>query len=308
MSILAHYEQFSAKTFGDAKALYLRDFKGKCIERVEAALEATAPYIDHLRLITVDNEALEQFKFDRFHGKGIFEGRPAMAGTVNKEITQVATVLHQAVRVRGWLPSARAILHVDGPVRRGYPFSYDEQDRLFGEFPTIYDVGVGCFAANTGARKEELFNAKWTDLVEYPEIDALLVILRDTKNGETRALICNSIARRCIADERRWQAKLGRSEFIFPRDRCRTSTGKTWIAAWDRAGMPDDPLIKRGIHNCRHAFATRLRAADVSDENRDTLLGHNRSNISQLYAKANVQAVTRHAELVTVRREILSIH
>jgi integrase len=307
MSIIAHFEQFSGKTFADAKALYLRDFKGKDKPRVEAALASTAPYIDHLRLITVDNEALEQFKFDRFHGRGSFD-RAAMAGTVNKELTQVATVLHQVVRVRGWLPSARAILHVTGPVRRGHAFSFKEQDRLFGALPTDFDVSVACFAVNTGARKEELFNAKWKDVVEYPEIGAMLVILRDTKNGETRALICNSIARRCVEQERKWQAKHGASEYIFPRERCPSSNGKTWQVAWKRADMPADPLIKRGIHNCRHAFATRLRAVDVSEENRDTLLGHNRSNISQLYAKANIARVTAHAELVTVRFDTPSLH
>lgn len=307
MSILAHFEQFSDKTYGDAKALYLRDFTGKDKPRVEAACESSAPYIDHMRLITVDNEALEDFKFERFHGTGRFS-RPAMAGTVNKELTQIATIINQACHIRRWIPSAPKFLHVTGPVRRGYAFSYDEQDRLFGALPTGFDVGVGCFAVNTGARKEELFNAKWTDLIEYRDIGAMLCILRDTKNGETRALILNSIARRCVEMERKWQAKHGASEYIFPRERCPSSNGKTWQVAWKRAGMPEDPLIKRGIHNCRHAFATRLRAAGVSDENRDTLLGHNRSNISQLYAKASVEMVTANAELVTIRRETLALH
>src|SRR5262245_49254978 len=99
MSILAHFEQFSGKTFADAKALYLRDFKGKEISRSMQSLDAVGPYVDHLRLIEVDNEALEQFKFDRFHGRGHFEGRPAMANTVNKDLTQVVTVLNQACKI-----------------------------------------------------------------------------------------------------------------------------------------------------------------------------------------------------------------
>lgn len=307
MSILAHFEQFSDKTFADAKALYLRDFRGKDIGRVIAALESTAPYIDHLRLITVDNEALETFKFERFHGRGIFE-RPAMAGTVNKELTQVVTVLAQACKVRRWLPSSPAILHVDGPVRRGYPFSYEEQDRLFAAFPTDFDVNFGCFAVNTGGRKEELFGLKWADYREYREIGGALFILRETKNSHTRALVCNSIARRCVDIERKWQAKRGRSEYVFPRERHPTSNGKTWITAWARAGMPEDPLIKRGVHNCRHSYATRLRAEGVSDENRDSLLGHNNADISQLYAIADIGKLSEYAELVTVRREMLSLH
>lgn len=308
MSILAHFEQFSSKTFRDARELYQRDFKGKDWGRVEAALESVSPYIDDMRLITIDNEALETFKFERFNGKGRFEGHPAMAGTVNKELTQVVTVLQQATKLRRWLPSAPQILHVDGPVKRGYPFNYEEQDRLAAEMPTCWDVDVLAFAANTGARKEELFGLKWTDERVYAEEGITLFILRETKNGCVRALICNSIAKRCVEAQRRWQAKHGQSEYIFPRKMCASANGKTWIDVWKRARMPADPLLKRGIHNTRHAYATRLRAVDVANEDRDWLLGHNKTDISQLYALGSLITLNAKAELVTVRRKMLNLH
>jgi integrase len=309
MSILAHFEQYSNKTFRDARELYRRDFKGKDWPRVEAALNSVAPYIDDMRLITIDNDALETFKFERFHGKGRFaDHKPAMAGTVNKELTQVVTVLQQATKLRRWLPSAPQILHVDGPVRRGYPFNYEEQDRIAWAMPTGWDVGVLCFAANTGARKEELFGLKWTDERVYEEEGITLFILRETKNGCVRALICNSIAKRCVEEQRRWQAKHGQDEYVFPRKMCPSANGKTWISAWTRAGMPADPLIKRGIHNCRHAYATRLRAVEIVDEDRDWLLGHNKTDISQLYALGSLITLNGKAELVTKRFKMLSLH
>lgn len=228
--------------------------------------------------------------------------------TCNKELTQVVTVLQQATKLRRWLPSAPQILHVDGPVKRGYPFNYEEQDRLAWAMPTGWDVGVLCFAANTGARKEELFGLKWTDERVYEDEDITLFILRETKNGCVRALICNSIARRCVEEQRRWQARHGQSEYVFPRRMCPSSNGKTWITAWARAGMPADPLLKRGIHNTRHAYATRLRAVDVADEDRNWLLGHNKTDISQLYALGSLITLNAKAELVTVRRKMLNLH
>lgn len=45
----------------------------------------------------VDDDALWEFKEDRKAGKGAFE-KPAMAGTVTKELTVVSTVLNKAAK------------------------------------------------------------------------------------------------------------------------------------------------------------------------------------------------------------------
>lgn len=303
MSIYERFEKHAQRTFAEAAERYLREFQGSDKTRVEAAISATLPYIGALTLIEVDDETMQQFKHDRFNGTGRFS-RPAMAGTVNKEITQAVTILNKACKVWRWIPSAPKIEFVSGVSRHGYPLSWEDQDALFRQFPTGFDVGVGCFAVNTGVRKEELFGLKWSDITPTPELGegVFVGILRDTKNGKDRAVICNSIARRCVENEREWQAKHGRSEYVFPRDRCRTSAGKTWLTAWARAGLPTDRLVKRGIHNCRHTFAHRLRAAGVPEEDRNSLLGHNNHNLAQHYAMPDLVRLLAAAELVTVRR------
>lgn len=303
-NIFARFEKHADKTFAQAAERYLSEFQGKDKGRVNAALQATLPYIGKMLLIDVDDEAMADFKRDRANGTGHFD-RPAMAGTTNKELTQVVTVLNRACRVWRWLPSAPQLCHVTGSARHGYPLSREEQDRLFGQLPTGFDVGVACFAVNTGVRKEELFGLKWTDLVAVPEIgpDIFVAVLHDTKNGKDRAVICNSIARRCVEIERKWQAKHGASDYVFPRKRCPSSNGKTWITAWTKAGMPPDPLIKRGIHNLRHTFAHRLRAAGVPEEDRNSLLGHNNHSLAQHYAMPDIRRLLDAAELVTERRE-----
>ena len=102
-NIWKKYEQNAGRPFGDAAIKYLEDFDGKDIQRQRYALRSIAPYIKNMRIIDVDNDALKEFKEDRWEGKGAFT-KPAMAGTINKELTTVTTVLNKACRDWGWIP------------------------------------------------------------------------------------------------------------------------------------------------------------------------------------------------------------
>jgi integrase len=252
---------------------------------------------------------MQQFKEDRKLGRPPFK-KPAMVGTIGKELTQVTTVLSRACRVWRWLPSVPLLQHPKGPRRVAYQFNWEEQARLFAALPTGWDVGAAVFAVNTGVRKEELFGLKWTDLQWVPELGegVFVFVLRDTKNGKQRAVICNSIARRAVETQRKYQAKHGQSEWVFPsrwvgnmNGRVR-ATGKCWSDAWKRAGLPTGPYIKRGIHCCRHVFAYRLRAAGTPKEDRDALLGHSNADISTHYAPADLGRLLEYAERVTERK------
>lgn len=296
MSIYDRFEKFADKTFRDARDRYLAEYRGKDTRGPIIALDHVAPYIDHLRLIDVDDEALQAFKRERLAGTGPFD-RPAMAGTVNRELTVVSTVLHAACGLWRWLPGTPRIRHVDGKKRAGYPLSWDEQERLFMLLPNGWTMGAALFAVNTGVRKMEMFGLRWSDLVELPELDTFVFVLRETKNGKARAVICNSLARKAVEHQRG-----NGSEFVFPRGRV-NQQGRTWIVAWERAGLPTDPLVRRGIHNLRHTFAHRLRAAGVPEEDRNSLLGHNSHNLAQHYAMPDIARLAAAAELVTVRRD-----
>lgn len=319
--VYARFRKHAHRNFGEAAARYLAEFDGKDKKRCAAALESVAAYIGNLRLIDVDDEALGPFKEDRRLGRPPFK-KPAMVGTINKELTQVVTVLNKACRVWRWIPSAAKILHLRGAVKQAYAFSWEEQDRLFQRLPTGWDVGAAVFAVNTGCRKEEIFGLKWTDLRAVPELDikredgtvkeAMFVfVLGDTKNGEQRAVICNSYARNAVNLQRKVQLKKNGklSDYVFPSarrgyvgSRC-VGSGKVWADAWVKAGLPSGPLTKKGIHNCRHTFAHRLRAAGVPQEDRNALLGHAKTNLAEHYAAPDLERLLRCAELVTIRKE-----
>jgi integrase len=320
-SMFERFERHAQKNFGEAAARYLQEFQGKDRTRPSQSIDAVMPYIGSLRLIDVDDEAMQQFKHDRTNGLGAFD-RPAMAGTTNKDITQVVTILGKACRVWRWLPSVPKIEYVRGPSRQAYPFSWAEQDKLFGALPTGWDCGAALFAVNTGVRKEELFGLKWTHRQWVPELDIkdasgnviermYVFLLGDTKNGEQRAVICNSLARRAVAYQEKFQAKDGffKSDYVFPtRVKGKKATkvrdaGVVWDRAWKAAGLPSGRMVKRGIHNCRHTCGHRLRAVGCPQEDRNAYLGHAKANLSEHYATTALERLLHWGELIAIRKE-----
>jgi integrase len=311
MSIFERFERHADRTFAEAAERYLLEYDGIDKSRAVQSLNAVMPYVGHLRMIDVDDEACLQFKHDRRNGIGHFD-KPAMVGTINKDLTQIATVANRAAKVWRWLPSAPRIEHVSGDVRKPYPFSWSEQDKLFSALPTGWDCGAALFAVNTGVRKAELFGLKWEDQRDVPELGegVFVFILNRTKNGRQRPVVCNSIARRAVNYQRKFQEKWdAKSEYVFPsRAPGRKNTkvrdaGKCWDDAWRKAGLPYDKLTKRGLHSARHTYAHRLRAAGVVEEDRNALLGHNNYNLAQHYAMPDLKRLLEAAELVTIRNE-----
>jgi len=301
--IWGRFERNSHRTFEEAASRYLKEFDGKDKTRQQICIEHLIPYIGHLTLIDVDAEALEAFRDDRKLGTGAFK-KPVMVGTINKELTLVTTILNRACRDWRWIPSVPRIRHLKGAKRVAYPLTWGEQARLFVQLPNHWEMGAALFAVNTGVRKGELFGLKWSDMVVIPEFETFVFVLSNTKNGKDRAVICNSIARRAV----NYQRGNG-SEYVFPSHwagckggRVRTCN-KVWREAWSKAGLPSDPLIRKGIHNLRHTFAHRLRAASVPQEDRDALMGHNNANLSQHYALPDIERLTEMAERVTERKD-----
>jgi integrase len=134
-------------------------------------------------------------------------------------------------------------------------------------------------------------------------------VLSDTKNSEQRAVILNSIARKAVSIQRKWQDKYQASEYVFPSrhkgyigNRCR-GAGKIWADAWRKAGLPSGPLVKRGIHSARHTFAHRLRSVGTPQEDRNALLGHARTNLAEHYATPDIERLLAWAEKIVVRKE-----
>jgi integrase len=279
MNPFERYERYAGITFNQAADQYLEEFTGKCGDRQTYALLAVRPYIGHLTLIDVDDLALKQYKQDRIAIR--------MAGTVNKELMTVTAVLNKAARVWRYIPSAPMIQRVKGPEREPYPLSWAEQAKLFAHMKTNLRR-ICVFAVNTGVRRSEIFKLKWTDERDINGVN--LFILRDTKNGKDRPVILNRLARRCVDSVRDLD-----DTFVF----LKQSVSKPFNKAWVKAGLPDEWLIKKGIHNLRHTCGMRLRNAEVPPEDRDAILGHHNKSLTQHYAAPAIERLGEIVELIT---------
>ena len=286
------FEKNMFRTFSEAAEKYKKEKKNaKDYDGISKCLRSVLPYIGHLPIIDVDNDSLESFKEARL--------RQVRAGTVNKELAYVTTVLKRACRLWRWIPEYPLILTVDGPRAVAYVLGRSEQDELFGYLPG-YLAPAALFAINTGVRKGELISLDWRNEVRHDELMGF--ILPKTKNGEQRFCVCNSIARSVVESQR------GKNRiWVFPGadglKMNRSNLQFHWDAAWKASKLPSDDLTLKGPHNLRHTFGHRLRANGVSESDISSLLGHHRANITSHYSQPDIERLTMLSERVVERRE-----
>ena len=283
------------RTFEQAAVKYIEDYQSKrSIERDVIALKIVMPYIGKLPLDRVHNDALVKFKQDRRKA-----GR--MAGTINKELAVVRRILNLAARVwrhpngQTWLPAPPLLEMERGPARRPYPISWEEQGRLFRELPAHLER-IALFAVNTGCRSGEICRLSWEWEVAVPEVDDSVFIVPDTvaKNGQERIVVLNRIARKVVEGER---GKHPGIVFTYHGNRLSRVRNHAWKKARDRAGLPE---VR--VHDLRHTFGHRLRAAGVSFEDRQDLLGHKSARITTHYSSPDLIRLLSAANLLCEKR------
>jgi integrase len=201
------------------------------------------------------------------------------AGTINKELGFVRRVLKLAARKwrhqngQRYLTEAPLIEMVKGPARKAYPLDWKEQARLFIELPGHLER-MALFDANTGLRSSELCELRWFWEIQVPELNTSVFLLpaEVTKNGEERIVVLNRIARSVIESER---GKHPEYVFTYRSARLARMNNHAWRRARNRAGLP-----QVRVHDLRHTFGHRLRAAGVGFEDRQDLLGHSSGRIT----------------------------
>ena len=175
-------------------------------------------------------------------------------------------------------------------------------------FPTTWHRWH-CFAVNTGCRDQEICSLRWEWEVAVPQVATSVFIIPAplVKNGDERLVVLNRLATSVV------EARRGISlTHVFtykdkPITRMLTSG---WKRARSRAELP-----QVRVHDLKHTFGRRLRAAGVSFEDRQDLLGHHSGRITTHYSAAELPRLivaansvcerdTVHAELVVLRGAI----
>jgi integrase len=294
----------SVFTFEEAALRYLEDVAHKSsADAIAMHIDQMTPFIGHLPLEHVHDDTVKPF-VDHERERGV------SPKTINNAIGIIATVLRRAAgkwRTQEgipWLRQAPPILtrqSLVGQRRKPYPLSWDEQDELLRCLPS-HLVEPVLFAVNTGCREQEVCGMRWEWEVEVPELDTSVFVLpeSETKTRTDRIVVLNSIAHR-IVEARREQR--GASGYVFEYRGKRLGTLRTsaWRRAWTRAGLPEDPMVMKGVHNLRHTCGRRLRAAGVPLETRKQVLGHASGDITTHYSAAELGELLTAAERITKR-------
>ncbi|MEM9243455.1 MAG: site-specific integrase [Pseudomonadota bacterium] len=225
--------------------------------------------------------------------------------TINYSLAVIRHLLNQAASEwldqegRPWLaqvPKIKLLPMHDN--RKPRPISWSEQDRLFAGLPPLLGEMM-LFAVNTGCRNQEVCQLQWRWEIVVAELDTIVFVIpgyekgvngeliRRTKNGEDRLIMINDIARQVIERQR------GRdTRFVFAHRHCNqmrpmyNMNTNGWKAARKKAG-----LSEVRVHDLRHTFGRRLRAAGVSLEDRQDLLGHKSGRITTHYSAAELQSL-----------------
>ena len=183
--------------------------------------------------------------------------------------------------------------------RKPYPLSWDEQDRLFAELPEHLRQ-MALLKVNTGLRDGDVCGLLWENEVSVPELDISVFVIpvdrvkdTDYQRDDDRLVVLNSAARRVVKERRGQHPTHVFAYKDAPIDRIGNSA---WYKAKRRAG-----LSQVRVHDLKHTFGRRLRAAGVKFEDRQDLLGHRSTRMTTHYSVAEVFNLIEMAELVAER-------
>jgi integrase len=281
------------RTFREAATKYLTEnLHKRSIQRDALDLRTVEPFIGDLALNRVHDGTLQEFVRVRLRRDRV------AVGTVNRSLAVVRRVLNLAARKwrdeQGltWLETLPLIeLLPDDARRRAYPLSWQEQRLLFSELPS-HLARMALFKVNTGTREQEVVQLQWDWEFEIPELEtSVFVVPRElVKNKEDRLIVLNKVARSVIAGVRgnhvqrvftyrgRPVQRIGNSGWQRARkraaERYATELGSACPHGFRRCR----------VHDLKHTFGRRLRAAGVSFEDRQDLLGHKNGKITTEYS------------------------
>ena len=287
--------------FSDCAKRFLLESKYKR-SRVDIAwhLGMLSRYVGDLEIRKVHDETL----------RPLIEARLAdgvSATTINRTLEVARTILHRAARAYRdrdgfpWLETAPPLITMlrESP-RLPHPINWDEQDRIFRRLPD-HLARMALFAVNTGLRDANLCGLQWSWELPIPELNRSVFVIpaQAFKSRRAHVVILNDAAWSIIETQR---DKHPVWVFSYRGERIERMNNTAWQRARREAKLAD---VR--VHDLRHTFATRLRAAGVWEEDRAALLGHATRTMPEHYASADVGRLVSLANRVLDRVGTLTI-
>ncbi|HFO1287587.1 TPA: tyrosine-type recombinase/integrase [Pseudomonas aeruginosa] len=284
-------------------------------------LEQLDPYIGDLPLTHVDDESLAPYIKDKLKPGRTSTGKvkPSVTPrTVNIALEKVIRILNLCARKwrdeekRSWLDTVPMISKLDEKRSRRtpYPLSWEEQSLLFSELPD-HLRRMALYKVNCGSREQEVVKLRWDWEIPVPELDTSVFLIpsdfggRDkgsgVKNGEERLVVLNTVAKSVIEGQRGldpvWVFPYGMPDRNGKATPVHRMNDSAWKKARIRAAKKYQERFLRPapkgfasirIHDLKHTFGRRLRAAGVTEEDRRALLGHKNGSITSHYSAAEL--------------------
>lgn len=323
------------RTWREAATRYLTEFKHQpSIDLTALYLEQLDPFLGDLPLTHIDDDALAPFIRAKLEDDGVSNR------TVNIAIERVIRILNLCARKwrdenkRPWLATVPKLTKLDEKRTRRppYPMSWEEQTLLFAELPD-HLRRMALFKVNTGCREQEVCKLRWDWEIKVPELKTSVFLIpasfggrrqnSGVKNGDERLVVLNSTAASIVDGQRDLHP-----EWVFPYGQPDKKLGATpmhrmnntaWKAARVRAAEkwkekhgtePHPGFLSVRVHDLKHTFGRRLRAARVSLEDRKVLLGHKNGSITSHYSAAELDLLIEAANKVSAtdnRAPVLTI-
>ena len=283
------------RSFELAAAKFVRENQHKRTIRDDVAqLKRLVPWIGSLPLNRIHTGTLQPW-IEHRRKEGV------ATGTINHGLKVVRRILNLAqsewLDENGltWLAAAPKIkLLPDTRKRQPYPLNWDEQQQLFSALPA-HLAEMALFAVNTGCRDAEICNLRWEWEVKVPPLKTFVFIVPGefVKNGDERLVVLNDIARSVVNACR---GKHPTHVFAYKGKPVKRMLNSSWCRVRKTLG-----LEQVRVHDLKHSFGRRLRAAGVSFEDRQDLLGHRSGRITTHYSAAELSKLIEAANSVCER-------
>lgn len=317
----------------DAAEKYLLEFQDQpSIELTATYLSQLDPFIGELPITHIDDDSLSGFIEWMKAGGKFPDGKikkPSSNRTINialQRIIRILNVCHRKWRddnKNPWLDVVPSLTMMDEnkTCRPPYPLSWDEQRIVFKELPAHLQK-MALYKVNTGCREQEVCKLEWDWEVAVPELKTSVFIIPSdfggrhensgVKNGDERVVIMNDVAKSIIEEQRKLRTHKDNKakHLVFPyKGRSLHRMNDTaWRSARKRAALkwkeeyktnPNNGFACVRVHDLKHTFGRRLKAAGVSFEDRQVLLGHKSDSVTTLYSGPELAALIEAANKVS---------
>nr|WP_238347532.1 MULTISPECIES: tyrosine-type recombinase/integrase [unclassified Pseudomonas] len=170
---------------------------------------------------------------------------------------------------------------------------------------------MALFKVNTGCREQEVCKLRWDWEISVPELGTSVFLIpadfggrharSGVKNGDERLVVAKSIIERQRGVSNEWVFPYNGTAMHRMNDsawkKARVRAAKLWQEENLRPAHPGYASIR--IHDLKHTFGRRLRAAGVTEEDRKSLLGHKNGSITSHYSGAELGKLIEAANMVS---------